>query len=73
MDSITNSMYMSLSKPWEIVKDMEALHTTICGMPRVGQDAETNNNLKSVLKFSLRENQSVKKLMLLNCGVEEDS
>ena len=32
-------------------------------VPRVEQNAETNDNVKSVLKFSLRENQSVKKFI----------
>ena len=37
-------------------------YCSLC-VPRVEQDAETNDNVKSVLKFSLRENQSVKKFI----------
>ena len=29
LDGITSSMYMSLSKPWDIVKDMETWHTVV--------------------------------------------
>ena len=34
LDSITNSVDMSLSKLWETVKDREALHATIHGFTK---------------------------------------
>ena len=41
LDSITESMAMSLNKPWEIVKDREARRAAVHGSQRVGHNLAT--------------------------------
>ena len=68
MDGITDSMEMSLRKLQEIVKNRKAWPTEVCLV-----------KAKSFLVFTLdvrvglSRKLSAKELMLLNCGVGEDS
>ena len=38
MDGISDSINMSLSKFWEIVKDREAWHAAVHGIAKIGHD-----------------------------------
>ena len=41
LDGITDSMDMGLSQFWEMVKDREAGHAAVHGVPKSQQDLET--------------------------------
>ena len=46
LGGINDSMDMSLSKPWEIVKDREAWHAAVYGLQRVGHNLATEQQQK---------------------------
>ena len=54
LDSITDSIDMSLSKFQEIVKDRESWRAAVHGVQRVGQDLATEKQQQSVCSHRIR-------------------
>ena len=55
LDTITDSMHMSLSKLWEMVKDREAWRATLHGIAELDmtEQLNSNNNQIKVLTFTM--------------------
>ena len=59
MDGVTNSMYMSLSKLWDMVKDREGWHAAAHGIAESDMTYQLNNNSKATI-FQLKKKKKKK-------------